>query len=297
MSQTLRPSPERQIAQPASDSSNDNEPAYDSDDVQALINYLEPSSERPRAYQYDPPPGVPLRTGKYVQHPVIVRNGRALAGRLSLDREGFLLAHQPTAFARFYDSDQVKAAYYPEVEALVKRLTGASRVVVFDHNVRHAPSVKDRKNGAKEPVKRAHNDCTVRSGPQRVRDLLGAEAEALLKKRFAVVNVWRPIAGPVEESPLALCDALSIAPADLVPTDLIYRDRIGETHALAHNPAHRWHYFPRMRPDEAVLIKCYDSAEDGRARFAAHSAFDDPTSPPHARPRESIEARTLAFFG
>jgi hypothetical protein len=162
--------------------------------------------------------------------------------------------------------------------------------------VRHAPSAVARKNGEKEPVKRAHNDYTVKSGPQRVRDLFGDEAEALLKRRFAIINLWRPISGPVEESPLALCDAASIAPADLVPTDLIYRDRIGETYALAHNPAHRWYYFPRMRADEAVLIKCYDSAEDGRARFAAHGAFDDPTSPPNARPRESIEARTIAFF-
>lgn len=162
--------------------------------------------------------------------------------------------------------------------------------------MRHAPSAQAKKNGTKEPVKRAHNDYTLKSGPQRVRDLLGDEADALLKGRFAVVNVWRPIAHEVEESPLALCDALSIAPADLVPTDLIYRDRIGETYALAYNPAHRWFYFPRLRPDEAVLIKCYDSAEDGRARFAAHSAFDDPTSPPNARPRESIEARTLVFF-
>jgi hypothetical protein len=266
------------------------------DGVRATINHLEPSQERPRAYQYEPPPGVPLRTGCYAPRPVFVRNGRLFDGRVSLDREGFVLLRAPTAFARYGDPDAVKAAYYPEVEALVKRATGAARVVVFDHNVRHAPSAQARKNGAKEPVKRAHNDYTVKSGPQRVRDLLGGEAGALLARRFAIVNVWRPIGGPVEESPLALCDAQSIAPADLVPTDLVYRDRIGETYSLAHAPAHRWYYFPRMRPDEAVLIKCYDSAEDGRARFAAHSAFDDPLSPPNARPRESIEARTLAFF-
>jgi hypothetical protein len=275
---------------------NDNARLRVLDDVRATINYLERSGERPRAYQYDPPPGVPLRTGTYTSTPVRVRNGRAYEGQLSLDREGFLLTRAATSIKTFADAEAVKAAYYPEVEALVKRATGASRVVVFDHNVRHAPSALEKKNGAKEPVKRAHNDYTVSSGPQRVRDLLGDEAEALVKRRFAVVNVWRPIGGPVEESPLALCDAQSIAPEDLVPTDLVYRDRIGETYALAHNPEHRWYYFPRMATDEAVLIKCYDSAEDGRARFAAHSAFDDPTSPSNARPRESIEARTLVFF-
>jgi hypothetical protein len=261
------------------------------DDVRAAINYLDATDERPRAFQYDPPPGLPLRTGTYTPRTVVVRNGRAHPG-LSLDREGFALVREPTTFTDFRDDAAVKALYYPEVEAAVKRATGAARVVVFDHNVRHA----EKKHGAKEPVKRAHNDYTVKSGPQRVRDLLGDEAEALLRGRFAVVNFWRPISGPVEESPLALADAQSIARADLIATDLIYRDRIGETYSLAYNPAHRWYYFPRMETSEAVLIKCYDSAEDGRARFAAHSAFDDPTSPPNARPRESIEARTLVFF-
>lgn len=277
-------------------SPNDNDWASAPGHVEARINYLVPTSERPVAYQYDPPPGVPLRTGQYAEYPVLVRNGRSAQGRLSLDREGFVLAHQPTPFARFYDAGAVKAEYYPEVERAVRRLSGAARVVVFDHNVRHAPKFQLRESGAKEPVKRAHNDYTVKSGPQRVRDLLGGEAEALLERRFVIINLWRPIHGPVEESPLAICDARSIAPADLVTTNLIYRDRIGETYALAHNPAHRWYYFPRMESDEVVLIKCFDSAEDGRARFAAHSAFDDPTSAANARPRASIEARTLAFF-
>jgi len=286
----------RCIARAAALSANDNSLLRTLDDVRASINYLVPSGERPRVYQYDPPPGVPPRTGTYAEYPALVRNARPFPGKLSLDREGFTLVPAPTPLTDFRDAAAVKAAYYPEVEAAVQRATGAARVVVFDHNVRHAPSAVARKNGEKEPVKRAHNDYTVTSGPQRVRDLFGDEAEALLKRRFAIINLWRPISGPVEESPLALCDAASIAPADLVPTDLIYRDRIGETYALAHNPAHRWYYFPRMRTDEAVLIKCYDSAEDGRARFAAHGAFDDPTSPPNARPRESIEARTIAFF-
>lgn len=264
--------------------------------VRASINYLTPTGERPRVFQYDPPPGVAPRTGTYAPIPVLVRDGRALDGRLSLDREGFALLHAPTAFTRFADAEAVKAAYYPEAEAIVKHAAGAARVVAFDHTVRHAPTALDKKAGAREPVKRAHNDYTVKSGPQRLRDLLGAEAEALLKTRFAIVNLWRPIGGPVEEAPLAFCDAQSIAPADLVPSDLVYRDRIGETYALAPNPAHRWYYFPRMSPDEAALIKCYDSAEDGRARFAAHGAFDDPASPANPRPRESIEARTFVFF-
>lgn len=295
MSETIPASTLRRPDEAAAVLSNDNARVRALDDVRAAINYIEANGERPRAFQYDPPPGVPLRTGTYTPCTVLIRNGRAHAG-FSLDREGFALLREPTQFANFRDAAAVKAVYYPEVEAAVRRATGAARVVAFDHNVRHAPSAFEKKHGAKEPVKRAHNDYTVKSGPQRVRDLLGAEAEALLRKRFAVVNLWRPISGPVEESPLALADARSIAPADLIATDLIYRDRIGETYALAYNPAHRWYYFPRLETSEAILIKCFDSAEDGRARFAAHSAFDDPTSPPHPRPRESIEARTLVFF-
>jgi hypothetical protein len=118
----------------------------------------------------------------------------------------------------------------------------------------------------------------------------------LLKGRHAVINVWRPIRRPVEEAPLALCDAQSIAPEDLVATDLVYRDRLGEVYSLTYNPRRRWYYYPAMAPDEALLIKTYDSLEDGRARFTAHTAFDDPSTPPDAPPRESIEVRAQVFY-
>jgi hypothetical protein len=81
-----------------------------------------------------------------------------------------------------------------------------------------------------------------------------------------------------------------------MPTDLVYRDRVGETYQVSYNPRHRWLFFPRMRTDEAMLIKCYDSDLGGKARFAAHSAFDDPSTLTDAPARESIEVRTLAFF-
>jgi hypothetical protein len=129
-----------------------------------------------------------------------------------------------------------------------------------------------------------------------VRDLLPDEAASLPRRRFAIVNVWRPIAGPLLDAPLALCDARTIDPGDFVATDLKYPDRTGEIYSVTFSPQQRWYYFPRMRRDEVVLIKCYDSAQDGRARFTAHGAFDDPTMPAGAPPRESIEARTLAFF-
>lgn len=264
------------------------------DHVDAPLNYFVPTGERPYSYQYEPPPGVPLRNGQYAPRIMSVQDGRPLRDTFSLDRNGFELLTQPSAFADFRDNDAIRARYYGEVEQLVRQVTGATRVLVFDHNVRLGTT--DRPNGIREPVKRVNNDYTERSAPQRVRDLLGSEAGALLKHRYAFINVWRPIREPVLSSPLAVCDWQSISPDDLIASDLRYRDRTGETYAVAHNPRHRWFYFPRMRRNEALLLKCFDSAMDGRARLTAHAAFDDPTTPPDAPPRESIEARTIALF-
>ena len=149
----------------------------------------------------------------------------------------------------------------------------------------------------REPVRRVHNDYTEWSGPQRVRDLFPAgEAEELLQRRFAVIQVWRPIRKPVRTAPLAIADAGSLAPKDMIATERRYPDRVGEIYHITYNPGHRWLYFPNMQRNEALVFKCYDSRTDGRARFTAHSAFVDPTSPANAAPRESIEIRTLAFW-
>lgn len=233
----------------------------------------------------------------YQDHRMAIRDARREAGDLSLDREGFVLLKSPTAVADFYDPDDVEAVYNPEIERLVKRETGAEAVLVFDHTIRVQSDEKRREKKVRETVKLAHNDYTERSGPQRVRDLLGPdEAERRLRHRFAFYNLWRPINGPVLSVPLALCAAQSVRPGDWVTCDLVYEDRVGEIYNIDHNPAHRWCYFPRMTDDEVLLFKCYDSARDGRARFTAHTAFDDPTTPPGAPPRESIETRVVAFF-
>jgi hypothetical protein len=264
--------------------------------VEAPLNYLDVTAEKPVTFMYKTENGSPQRTYQNIKHVMSILNGRAVNERLTLDDQGFALVRHPTGVVNFYDEAEVRAVYYPEVERLVKQATGAVRVLVFDHNVRCGPMAKEGLNGAREPVRFAHNDYTAKSGPQRVRDLTGDEAEALLKNRVVFINVWRPIRGPVEEAPLAVCDAQSMRLADFVPTDLKYRDRTGEVYSVAFNPEHRWFYFPRMEGDEALLLKCYDSSVDGRARWTAHTAFDDPTSPPAAAPRQSIEARTIAFF-
>ncbi len=264
--------------------------------VMAPLNFLAPMAERPVAYNYEPPPGTPQRTGRNVEHQVPIRDARPMIGQLSLDREGFVLLHHPTAVTDFYDEEQIKRVYYPECERVMKEATGAVRVVAFDHIVRNAAmSAKDKT--IKIPAKRVHNDYTAWSSPQRVRDLMGEEAEELLKHRFAINNLWRPIRGPVLEIAAdPVRRAQSLAQENLIASDLKYLDRTGETYSITYNPSQRYYYFPKMQADEAVLIRCFNSAQHGAARFSAHTGFDDPTSPPDAPPRESLEVRMLVFY-
>jgi hypothetical protein len=264
--------------------------------VVAPLNFLVPMAEKPVAYNYEPPPGVPVRTGKSEEHQVPIRDARPLIGRLSVDKEGFELLRHQTAVKNFYDEDEITSVYYPECERVIKEATGAARVVAFDHIVRNAAMAALEGSCIKTPAKRVHNDYTAWSSPMRVRQLMGEEAEELLKHRYVIINLWRPISGPVLESPLTLCDAESLSEEDLVASDLKYPDRTGETYSITYNPKQRYYYFPKMQADEPVLIRCFDSAREGAARFSAHTGFDDPTSPPGAPPRESIEVRTLVFF-
>jgi hypothetical protein len=263
--------------------------------VVAPVNFTVPMAEKPYSYNYEPPPGVSPRNTREETHQVKVLDAREVADRLSLDREGFVLLRRPTAAKNLYDDAEVTSLYYAECERVIREATGAKRVVAFDHIARNA-ALAAKGNPIKLPASRVHNDYTAWSAPQRVRDLMGDEAEELLKHRFAEINLWRPIRGPLQRSPLALCDAQTLAEENLVASELRYPDRTGETYAVTYNPAQRWYYFPKMQADEAVLIRCFDSARSGPARFSAHGAFEDPQSPPDAAPRESIEVRTLVFF-
>jgi hypothetical protein len=227
---------------------------------------------------------------------VTIDDGRRLARELSLDRNGFMLVRHPTAMKDFFDSAELKRVYYSEMERLVRELTGAARTVMFDHTLRSGDEAEREARLIREPVLNAHNDYTEWSGPQRVRDLLPKEAESLLQKRLAIVQVWRAINQPIRSNPLALADARSVAVEDLLVSERRYPDRVGQTYRLKYNPAHRWFYFPELARDEAIVFKVYDSATDGRARFTPHTSFADPATPPGAPPRQSIEARVLAFF-
>jgi hypothetical protein len=265
--------------------------------VAAELNYLAPTSGKPRTYAFDPPPGEPKTTALPEPHQVPVFNGRPIADGFALDREGFALVRHPTMVRDFYDAKEVRSVYYPAAEAFIQAILGADRVVIFDHTVRKridgAPDIRGA--GPRQPATRVHVDQTVVSGPNRVREHLGADADELLKGRVQVINLWRPIRGPLRDAPLAMCDGRTVAPDDLVASDLIYPNRSGEIYSVRYNPGHRWFYFPDMTVDEALLLKCYDSETDGRTRFGPHTAFIDPTTPSDALPRESIELRTLVF--
>jgi hypothetical protein len=266
--------------------------------VEAELNYLGPTAERPRYYAYDrddrdPPAHMPLEP-----HTMPIHDLRPIAGELSLDVQGFAFAEQRSAVRDFWDDEEVRRVYYPEAEAFIKQVTGASRVFIFDYlQRRRVPGLLDRsRSGPRQPATRVHVDHTARSGPQRVRDLLGDEAEELLRGRVQVINLWRPILDePLRDAPLAVCDSRTVKADDLVPSDLVYRERVGETYSVKYNPGHKWYYVPQMRRDEGLLLKIADTRTDISARFMPHTSFTDPTTPPGARPRESIEVRTLVF--
>jgi len=266
--------------------------------VEAELNYLAPIAERPRYYAYEPQPGEPRSNLEAEAHQMRIHDLRPIAGELDLDTQGFALLEQRSAVRDFWDDDEVRRVYYPEAERFLKDVTGASRIFIFDHlQRRRVPGQEDRsRSGPRQPATRVHVDHTDRSGPQRVRDLMGEEAEELLRGRVQVINLWRPIRGePLRDAPLAVCDSRTVASGDLIASDLVYRDRVGETYSVRYNPAHRWFYAPEMRRDEALLLKIADTRTDISARFMPHTSFTDPTTPADARPRESIELRTLVF--
>jgi hypothetical protein len=264
--------------------------------IEATVNYIENNGEK-LFTETAGPGGTDVRTGGTVDpHRVTIHNARLHTEPFVFERDGFRFVRHDTKVVDFFNEDEIRKVYYPEMEALVKAESGAKRVVVFDHTLRTADSADREARKIREAVHRAHNDYTEWSGPQRVRDLLPDEADELLKRRFAIIQVWRPIRHPVETDPLAICDARSVSFDDFVISERCYPNRVGQTYVVTYNPRHKWYWMPLMRRDEALVFKVYDSAKDGRARWTAHTAFDDPTSPANARPRESIEIRTLAFF-
>ncbi len=247
---------------------------------------------------YQPGESHDKRSGTFEWHDVEIHDGRLSAAQLDLDRQGYQLIRHASAVKNWYDAEEARRVGYPETEALLKAITGCSKVVVFDHTPRIDDEAMQAARGVRPPARIVHNDFIPESAAQRVRDVLPAgEAEARLNKRYGSINVWRPIKGPVVTAPLVICGYGDIGDGDLIVSERHYPDgRIGRIYNVAFNPAQRWVYFPHMMPDEAVLLKCYDSLTDGTARWTAHGSFDPADKPANAAPRESVELRTMVFW-
>ncbi|MDG2004893.1 MAG: CmcJ/NvfI family oxidoreductase [Novosphingobium sp.] len=235
--------------------------------------------------------------GQFENISVRISNGRDRADSFSLDQTGFTLVQHESAVSDFYDRGQLRDIYEAEAGELVQSMTGASRTVVFDHTIRTDSEVVRKSRQVRDAVPLVHNDYTDRSARQRVRDILPAkEVDALLSRRFAIVNIWRSIGGIVDTTPLAICDARSISESNLIAMERRAGDRIGEMQQATFDPNHRWYYFARMAPNEALVFKTFDSSQDGPARRSLHSAFENTSAATDAPPRESIETRVFAFF-
>ena len=265
--------------------------------IQTELGYLVPSKEKPVYFAAQAGADAELDiAAKIVPRSVTISDARDEATAPTLDKQGFALVSHRSSVTDFYDDAQIRDMYELEASTLVKDITGASRVVVFDNTRRSdARAIRGERN-TREPSAVVHNDYTDDSARKRLRDILPDEADALLKKRFAIVNVWRSIAAPALTTPLALCDASSVSDTDLVSTERRAKDRIGELQLVTFNPDHRWFWISGLTKSEVVLIKTFDSAVDGRARRSIHTAFRNPDAPADAAPRESIETRTFAFF-
>ncbi|TDZ36572.1 Gibberellin cluster GA4 desaturase [Colletotrichum trifolii] len=215
----------------------------------------------------------------------------------TLDTHGFQFLRHASVETDFTDEDSIKTVYYPEAERLYKQITGATRVVIFNHQIRRGPanwhSLGERNTEHRGPLHKAHVDQSYDGAVMMARHHLGAEADGLLDgRRFQIINLWRPIE-TVRKDPLAVADGKTVAEEDLVAGAIIYPRHRAETWTIKPNPAHRWYYKNRQRPDEPLLIKCFDS-DESVVRRAAHCAFRDPEMDDMEH-RQSIDIRALVF--
>ncbi|KAG1846354.1 hypothetical protein C8R48DRAFT_616419 [Suillus tomentosus] len=267
------------------------------------LNYLLAPLDGSRPYtdiNADTAKGKPVNNWLKDPHEMQIEDVRGKEELYKLDSAGFQYGREAAKHTSFLNDDEIEREYYPESIDLIKKVTGATKVVIFDHTVRRRrPGELGNSPQKRQPVPQAHVDQTPAASVARVhRHLSPTEAPAFLRRRFQIINLWRPISHAAVDWPLALCDFRSVDfEKDLTPVALIYPDREGETFGVKYNPNHKWKYLKGMTPEEFVLIKCSDSVQDGSvARLAAHTAFQDPNTPEGAPPRESIELRTLVFY-
>lgn len=269
----------------------------------AEMGYFSEAEGKPFTCMYDPLPGTAKQNCTFALIPTPIHDARQLPAQPNLEEEGFALWYAPSTVPDFRDELAVTHTYYKETGDLVRAATGASSVIVFDHQIRQREAGRPalgfgRKGDGSNPgaVGRVHVDYSEESGRKRLDLVLKDQATSKPLQRFAIINVWRSIKGPVLDTPLAVCDARSINVDDLAACEIRYQDRSGEIYLLRHSSRHRWFYYPAMNRDEALLFKQYDSQINGTARFTPHAAFDHPAANESTPLRESIELRCLAIF-
>ena len=274
--------------------------------VVAPLRYVASQAQPLYTYAYDPPDGAERFNGTLVEHDMPIRDGRRLNDDVGLLGRGFMLTEQRTDVSRFDSTQQLMDVAYPEAETLVRHLTGAPHARVFDHTLRRRAAHRPPLDGlggsfaaVREPVGRVHADYTPRSAPIRLQQVLGVEAAARVRRsRYLIIGVWRPLlCEPLQDAPLALADARSVCRDHLLPNDIVYPDRRGQTYAVRHDPAHRWYYFADQTRNEVTVFVHFDSARalDTVTGTCPHTAFEHPQTPADAVPRQSIELRVLAW--
>ena len=258
--------------------------------IPAAMNYIVRAEQKPAIRIDDGGIRGKITTPPRQTRFVGVTDIRGRTNDFTLEKNGFSFIKSYSAVRDFRDQEQIRTLYERELQKTLWQTHGAKEIHIFDHTIRlDNDNDQDRK-----PVRHVHGDYTQNSGMQRIRDLLGDDiALEWAAGHFAIVNVWRSINGPVEQSPLAFIDAASIAPQDLVATDLIYPDRVGEIFEVAYNENHDWVYLSGMDATDAVVFNTFDSRDDGIVRIAPHSAFDIPADGYKPRARQSIESRAL----
>jgi hypothetical protein len=268
----------------------------DNNCVRAPLRYVVDDGVPPIMYVDWPEEEHKAHQPVYEEKIVTINNGRPESSVFKLSRHGFEFLNHTSNVKNFYDAHDVEKNCYHEVEKLVKEKIHCNEVIVFDHTLRTSNKAILSEYGVREPVKAVHNDYTEKSASQRVRDLLTEHrAEKALKRRFAIVQLWRPIE-TIETEPLAICDGRTIPEKGFITVERRYPHRTAEVFHISYNPEHKWIYFPQMTPEEALIFKVFDTDAGAGVKYTAHSAFEDPNSPSNAKPRESIEIRALALF-
>ena len=277
----------------------------DRNSIEGDIAYIDSTGQTAEHLVY------PVSSGKKIVRPpnsyqkMIINDGRGEIDSFNLDLEGFSLIRHKSSIADFYDNEAVKRQYYPEMIELLKTQLHATDVLIFDHNQRSKVRAAAKQPEVRNPVASAHVDYTLSSAPDRSIEILEkANKSHYVGRRLALINAWRPIIGPAEDFPLALCDVRTVQADDLVQTHIHHFSESdpdtprhsGQIYSLRHNLSHKWYYFSAMQPDEVLLLRNWDSTADKKSDYTPHTGFKNNLAPEGTIPRESIEIRALVVY-